>query len=53
MKKKRIFVDMDNTLYDMKTPYIKALKITPEIAYPQSQYGFSLTWNSCLEQKKQ
>ena len=34
------YIDMDNTLYDMKTPYTKALKITPEIAYPQSQYGF-------------
>lgn len=37
---KRIYCDMDNTLCDMTTPYLKALKDNPEIKYPQSQYGF-------------
>ena len=39
-QKKICYVDMDNTLYDMKTPYLNALAKNPEIKYPQSQYGF-------------
>jgi 5'(3')-deoxyribonucleotidase len=31
---------MDNTLCNFKDAYIKAIKETPEVIYPQSQWGF-------------
>jgi len=38
--KKRIFIDMDNTLCQFSKHYAERLKAHPEVAYPQSQYGF-------------
>ena len=40
MTKKIIYVDMDDTLCNYSTAYSNALASCPEIAYPQSQYGF-------------
>lgn len=37
---KTIFVDMDNVLCDYDKAYNQALEQYPEVAYPQSQYGF-------------
>ena len=36
----RIYVDMDDTLFDFKGAHLEALKKCPDIKYPQSQYGF-------------
>ncbi len=38
--KKRIYIDMDNTLCDYRKAYLAARKREPETHYPQSQYGF-------------
>jgi len=40
MKKKRVYVDMDDTMCDFITEYRNRLLINPKIQYPQSQYGF-------------
>ena len=37
---KIIYVDMDDTLCDFKSAYLKALEENPGIHYPQSQYRF-------------
>lgn len=42
MNKKILYIDMDGVLCDIEQKFINALKETPEIAYPQSQYGFFL-----------
>ena len=39
-KKIVIYVDMDGVLCDFQKAFDEDLKKTPEIAYPQSQYGF-------------
>ena len=39
-QRKRIFIDMDETLCQFRKRYAEKLKSRPEIAYPQSQYGF-------------
>jgi 5'(3')-deoxyribonucleotidase len=39
-QRKRIFIDMDDTLCQFSKRYAEKLKSQPEIAYPQSQYGF-------------
>lgn len=38
--KKRIYIDMDDTICDFSERYHLKLNETPEIKYPQSQYGF-------------
>lgn len=38
--KEIIFVDMDDCICDFTGNYNHKLKLTPEIKYPQSQYGF-------------
>jgi 5'-nucleotidase len=38
----RIYVDMDNVLCDYDKAFNRKLREQPEIAYPQSQYGFFL-----------
>jgi 5'(3')-deoxyribonucleotidase len=38
--RKRIFIDMDDTLCQFSKRYAEKRKSHPEIAYPQSQYGF-------------
>lgn len=38
--KKRIYIDMDNTLCDYNKNYRLAREKEPETRYPQSQYGF-------------
>ncbi len=38
--KKRIYIDMDNTLCNYAHAHQKSLEKEPEIIYPQSQYGF-------------
>lgn len=35
-----IYIDMDDVLCDYKRAFNNALKETPNIAFPQSQYGF-------------
>lgn len=40
MKKRIIYIDMDDTLCDFAGAFAKALTRCPELAYPQSQYGF-------------
>jgi 5'(3')-deoxyribonucleotidase len=40
MKKKTIYIDMDNTICDFKSAFEKAIKETPTIAFPHCQYGF-------------
>ncbi|BFM48311.1 hypothetical protein THO17_04740 [Marinomonas sp. THO17] len=34
-----VYIDMDDVLYDFIGAYNEALLRTPEIHYPQSQYG--------------
>ena len=38
--KKIVYVDMDGVLCDFADAHRQALERQPEIAYPQSQYGF-------------
>ena len=38
--KKRVFIDMDDTLCHFSRRFAEKIKERPEIAYPQSQYGF-------------
>ena len=40
MKQKIIYIDMDDVLCNFSNARTKALEIEPEIAWPQSQYGF-------------
>lgn len=40
MKIKIIFVDMDDVLCDYSAAYKRALKQSPEVLYPQSQFDF-------------
>ena len=35
-----VYIDMDDVLCDYTTAFNKALEETPDIAFPQSQYGF-------------
>ena len=35
-----VYIDMDDVLCDYSGAHYKASSRTPEIAYPQSQYGF-------------
>ena len=42
MKKKIVYIDMDNTLCDFRTAYLKALVNNPTQKYPQSEYLFFL-----------
>ena len=35
-----VYIDMDDVLCDYSGAYYEASSTTPEIAYPQSQYGF-------------
>ena len=35
-----VYVDIDDTLAEYSAAYRKALLKNPDIAYPQSQYGF-------------
>ncbi|TDF35204.1 hypothetical protein EYS14_21625 [Alteromonadaceae bacterium M269] len=37
---KVVYIDMDDVLCDYSAAFNQALKATPEVAYPQSQYGF-------------
>lgn len=40
MKKIIIYIDMDDVLCNYSKARAKALELNPDIAYPQSQYGF-------------
>lgn len=40
MQKKRIFIDMDNTLCDYRGRFREWQAKEPETSYPQAQYGF-------------
>lgn len=40
MHKKRIYIDMDNTLCDYKGRFREWQSKEPETTYPQAQYGF-------------
>ena len=35
-----VYIDMDDVLCDYTNAFNKALELTPNIAFPQSQYGF-------------
>ena len=39
-ERKRIFIDMDDTLCQFRKRYNEKKSAHPDIAYPQSQYGF-------------
>lgn len=39
---KRVYVDMDGVLCDIKRQHLKYKKLLPNQPYPQSQYGFFL-----------
>lgn len=40
MVRKIIYLDLDDTLCDYSGAFARAIKLEPEIAYPQSQYRF-------------
>jgi len=42
VKPKTIYIDMDGVLCDYKKTYLRYKAKSPEIVYPQSQYGFFL-----------
>ena len=39
-QKNILYIDMDDVICDYKKAFERALNFTPDIAYPQSQYGF-------------
>jgi 5'-nucleotidase len=42
VKPKTIYIDMDGVICDYKKTYLRYKNKSPEIVYPQSQYGFFL-----------
>jgi len=38
--KKIIYIDIDDTLADLKTAHSKAKRVNPNMTYPQAEYGF-------------
>jgi len=44
-----IYIDMDDVLCDYSRAFNKAIKETPTIAFPQSQYGFYANVNPLVD----